>query len=207
MTENPVDRLVTHVAGAGYTDMPVAVVEKAKTFLLDTLGVGIAGSSGAGVEALVATVSGWGQGTAARVWLTGERLPAHSAAIVNAYQIHCLEYDCVHEGAVVHPLATILSALMAHAERRSAAGRPIGGRDFLLALALGVDVAAVLGMAARGRIRFFRPATAGGFGAAAAIGRLEGFDTVQLKDTLGILYGQTSGTLQPHAEGSMVLGL
>lgn len=207
MTENPVDPLVAHVAGAGYADMPADVVDKAKTFLLDTLGVGIAGSSGAGVEALIGTVSGWGQGAEARVWLTGERLPAQSAAIVNAYQIHCLEYDCVHEGAVVHPLATILSALMAHAERRSAASRPVTGRDFLLALALGVDVAAVLGMAARGRIRFFRPATAGGFGAAAAIGRLEGFDIGQLKDTLGILYGQTSGTLQPHAEGSMVLGL
>ena len=207
MTENPVDPLVAHVAGAGYGDMPARVVEKAKTFLLDTLGVGIAGSSGAGVEALIGTVSGWGQGDAARVWLTGERLPAHSAAIVNAYQIHCLEYDCVHEGAVVHPLATILSALIAHAERRSAMSRPVAGSDFLLALALGVDVAAVLGMAATGRIRFFRPATAGGFGAAAAIGKLEGFDAGRLKDALGILYGQTSGTLQPHAEGSMVLGL
>lgn len=206
--ETPIiDQLVAHVLGARFEDLDPLALAKAHTFLLDTLGVGVAGSSGASIDALIATVRRWGQGDEATVWVTGERLPAQLAAIVNAYQIHCLEYDCVHEGAVVHPMATVLSALMAYAERRSAQGNPVTGRDFLLALAIGVDVATFLGMAATGRIRFFRPATAGGMGAAAALARLEGLDATGVKDALGAMYGQTSGTMQAHVEGSPILGL
>ncbi len=202
-----IDRIAGHVTGAQFSDLGEADLAKAKTFLLDSLGVGMAGSCGASVPDLVRTVSGWGSADEATVWVTGERLPAQSAAIVNAYQIHCLEYDCVHEGAVVHPMATVLSALMAYVERRSAALRPVTGRDFLLALAIGVDIATLFGVASKGPVRFFRPATAGGFGATAAIARLEGLDTEGVKNALGVMYGQTSGTLQPHTEGSPVLGL
>lgn len=201
------DRIAAHITGAQYSDLGAADLAKARIFLLDTFGVGIAGSCGASVPALVQTVSGWGAGEEATVWVTGERLPAQAAAIVNAYQIHCLEYDCVHEGAVVHPMATVLSALMAYVERRSAQGRPVNGQDFLLALAIGVDIATLLGVASKGPVRFFRPATAGGFGATAAIARLEGLDAGGVKNALGVMYGQTSGTLQPHTEGSPVLGL
>jgi len=201
------DRIAAYVVEAKLADMNDAVRDKARVFLLDSLGVGIAGSSGEGVAELTQTVGSFGDGDEATVWVTGERLPATSAAIVNAYQLHCLEYDCVHEGAVVHPMATVLSASLAHAEKRSADGCPVSGPDFLVALAVGVEVATLLGVAAEGPVRFFRPATAGGFGAAAALAKLEGLDEKAVKDTLGITYGQTSGTLQPHAEGSPVLGM
>ncbi len=201
------DRFADHIHDARFEDLGANDLAKAKIFLLDSLGVGIAGSGGAAVAQLLATARTWGQGEEATVWVTGERVSAQTAAIVNAYQIHCLEYDCVHEGAVVHPMATVLSALLAYVERRAFRGDPVNGRDFILALAIGVDVATLLGMAATGPVRFFRPATAGGFGATAAIARLEGLDKSGIKDALGAMYGQTSGTLQPHAEGSPLLGL
>ncbi len=206
MTEST-GRFVEHIASSKFADLGAADLAKIKTFLLDTLGVGIAGSSGALVEELVASVRSWGSGDEATVWVRGERMPAQGAALVNAYQIHCLEFDCVHEGAVVHPMATVLGALMAYAERRSCQGRPVGGRDFLHAIAIGVDVASFFGIAATGPVRFFRPATAGGLGATAALARLEGMDETGIGDALGVMYGQTCGTLQPHAEGSPVLGL
>ncbi|WP_419908236.1 MmgE/PrpD family protein [Hoeflea sp.] len=201
------NRLVDHIAGARFADLGPGDVEKAKTFLLDTLGAGIAGSRGEHVSELIDTVRTWGQGDEAAVWVTGERLNAQAAAVVNAYQIHCLEFDCVHEGAVVHPMATVLSTLIAYSERRSAQQRPVNGEEFLLALAIGVDIATFMGIAATGPIRFFRPATAGGLGATAAIARLEGLDHAGIKNALGAMYGQTCGTLQPHLEGSPLLGL
>lgn len=204
---NPLDRVVDHIVGTDFDTLPAPVVGKAKTFLLDSFGVGIAGSAGAGIDALKRTAAQWGTGDEATVWLTGERLPAMQAAIVNAYQIHCLEFDCVHEGAVVHPMATMLSAVMAWSERASQRGQPVSGKELIAALAVGVDTAALLGMASKAPIRFFRPATAGGFGATAAIGRLAGFDRNRMKDALGAMYSQTSGTMQPHVEGSMLLGM
>lgn len=209
--DNPARLLARHIAGARYEDLPDEAVERTATFLLDTLGVGLAGSGGASVEALVGTLAGWGAADdasgAARVWVSGERLPPYTAAVLNAYQIHCMEFDCVLEEAVVHPMATILAASLAHAERRRGRGRPVTGRELVTALNVGVDVAAMLGRAGSGPIRFFRPATCGGFGTLAALAVMEGFDEARALDGLGLMYGQTSGTLQAHAEGSQLLGL
>ena len=209
--DNPARRLARHVATTRYEDLTPEAIEKTSTFLLDTIGVGLGGSGGAGVDTLIGLASGWGapsgaSGTA-RVWTSGEALPPYSAAIVNAYQIHCMEFDCVLEEAVVHPMATILAASLAHCERRRGAGRPVTGRALVTALNVGVDVAAMLGRAGEGPIRFFRPATCGGFGTLAALASMEGLDEAATLDGLGMMYGQTSGTLQAHAEGSTLLGM
>ncbi|MET0747338.1 MAG: MmgE/PrpD family protein [Rhizobium sp.] len=205
--ENPLPWLIDRVVNTTYDDLPPNAIEKSKTFLLDTFGVGVAGCFGYGLDKIIKVASGWGAADEATVWVSGERLPAQAAAFVNAYQIHSLEYDCVNEDAVLHPMATILSSVMAYSERRSAQGRPVNGRDFLAAVAMGVDVSIFLGKSSTGPIRFFRPAAAGGFGAAAALGKLEGFDADTIMGTLGVQYGQSSGTLQPHVEGSPVLGM
>ena len=109
----------------------------------------------------------------------------------------------MHEAAVVHPMAVLLAATTAHAER---AGR-IPGRDFLTAIALGVDVGAGLGLGSRAPLRFFRPATAGAFAATAAIGRLMGFDVATLVHAFAITHAQLCGTMQAHAEGSPLLAM
>ncbi len=204
---DPFPILVGHVAGLRYEAIPAAARERMKVFILDTLGVGAAGANGANLEAMNALAASWGEREEARLWGSGRRLPAPTAAFVNAYRIHSLEFDCLHERAVLHPMAAILSAALAFCDRRSAAGTPVTGRELIAACVAGVDVATFLGFAARGSLRFFRPSTAGGFGAAAAVASLAGYDFDKTADTLGIQYSQTSGTMQPHVEGSPCLGL
>ncbi|WP_319496024.1 MmgE/PrpD family protein [uncultured Cohaesibacter sp.] len=204
---NPMERIARHVVETRLADLPAGTVQKIQTFLLDTIGVGIAGSRGAGVPELIDVARGWGDKPEATVWLTGEKMSAQSAAIVNAYQVHCLEFDCVHEGAVLHPMATILSAVMAWAEREAARGSTVSGAQLIPALAVGVDVSTMLGIVTDAPIRFFRPATAGGFGAVAALANLQGFDQRQVMDAMGAQYAQACGTLQPHVEGSPMLGM
>ncbi|XDB00429.1 MmgE/PrpD family protein (plasmid) [Sulfitobacter sp. LCG007] len=201
------ERVVAHVTSTRYEDLPATAVEKVRTFLLDTIGVGIAGSCGANIDALRALAQAWGNQPEASVFTEPGKISAQSAAMVNAYQIHCLEYDCVHEGAVLHPMATILSALMAWVEREKGQGRIYDGRKLIAALAVGVDVSTMLGIVTEAPIRFFRPAAAGGFGALAAIANLGGFDAETTLNAMGIQYGQTSGTMQPHVEGVPLLGL
>jgi 2-methylcitrate dehydratase PrpD len=77
----------------------------------------------------------------------------------------------------------------------------------IAALTLGVDVACHIGAASRSPLKFFRPGTAGGFGATAAVGKLMGFDAVTMVRAMGIAYGQMCGTMQAHTEGSILLGL
>ena len=193
--------LCEHVAQTPFAQLPSSTVRKAQVFILDSLGVAIAGRRGAFRDELLGCVQGFGVGSDARVWVTGEALPAAHAAMVNAYQIHNQEFDCVHESAVVHPMAVILAALLAHAER----DRRVSGQALLLSVVLGVDVAATLGMAARSRLKFFRPAQCGALGATAALMRLRGADAGQIRNALGVCLGQLSGTMQAHLEGVPLL--
>lgn len=200
---NPVETLAAHVVRTKFEDLPQEAVNAAKTFILDSIGVGVAGSDGPWARELIETVKKWGSGDESRVFVHGARLPASSAAIVNAYQIHCLEYDCVNEDAVIHPMATILGAVSAEADRAGG----YSGKDLILAVALGVDASCVLGISSRAPMRFFRPSTAGAFGATAAVAKLRGLDEPTLINAFGAIYGQISGTLAPHREGSPVLGM
>lgn len=196
-------RFAEHVADTRHADLPDAAAVATRTFLLDTLGVGVSGSAGPWTTELIETQRLSCPGDQARVWSHGARLSAAGAAVCNGYQIHNGEFDCVHEGAVVHTFTVPVAAMLAWAEREG----PVSGRDFLTALALGVDVACHLGVASTGGLRFFRPATAGAFGATAAVGRLAGFDVPTLVNAFGIVHAQLSGTMQAHTEGSAVLGM
>jgi 2-methylcitrate dehydratase PrpD len=194
-------RFARHVVSTRFEDLGQDAIDRAKVFILDTLGVGIAGSSASGSDALAGAARAWGAGEDAVVWGRGTRAPAPTAALLNGYASHCQEYDCVHEAAVLHPMATLLPAALAYADREGG----VSGRELLVAVAVGIDVAAGLGLASRAGLRFFRPASSGGFGAAAAVARLASLDEDDVVSAFGLQYAQTSGTMQPHVEGSMAL--
>ena len=118
----------------------------------------------------------------------------------NGFAIHCLEWDAVHEPAVVHALSAVTAALLARSKKCDA-------EAFLTALAVGVDIASGLGLSATGPMRFFRPATAGIIGATLAVARLEGLSREQMADVLGLAYSFAGGTMQAHVEASVALPL
>ncbi|MGA1797219.1 MmgE/PrpD family protein [Sphingomonas sp. 4RDLI-65] len=195
------ERLVDHALALRWADLGEADRAAAKTFLHDSLCVGVAGRHAAHADAVLAIAQGWGEGGRASVLgRPGLRLPASSAAFVNAFQIHGQEYDCVHEPAVLHPMATVLAALLAEIER----GVPVDGVRLLTAIVAGVDVAVTLGIAA-GPLRFFRPATAGIFGCVAAIASLRALSRQTARDALGHALAFASGTMQAHVEGKPAL--
>lgn len=200
--QSSVDVFAGFVLDSNFDTMPRAAVAAATTFFLDTIAVGTAGSNVETAGRVLRTAREWGQGDAATVLGSGAKLPSASAAFVNSFQIHCQEFDCLHEPATVHAMAVVGGAILAVAEERG-----YSGRDICLGVALGVDVASSLGVAASSGLRFFRPATAGALGAAAALARLEGLDERGFRDTWGLAYSQLAGTMQAHVEGSVALPL
>ena len=70
--ENPVELIVEHVVNTEYKNLPPVTVSKVKTFLLDTIGVAMAGTSGAGVEDLLKLAQSWGASDESSILLTGE---------------------------------------------------------------------------------------------------------------------------------------
>ncbi|MGY2736100.1 MmgE/PrpD family protein [Sphingomonas sp. UYP23] len=184
-------------------DLPAAIRADTLRLLADTLAVGAAGATAPGADGLLRAATSWGAGTDARPVGGGARLPAASGAFVSAFRIHCLEWDAVHEPAVVHALSVVTAAVAAAIDRR-------GGCDAetaLAAIAVGVDVASGLGIAATSPLTFFRPATAGCIGAALAVARIEQLPRAGFDDVLGLAYSSCAGTMQAHVEGSIALPL
>ncbi|WP_062343784.1 MmgE/PrpD family protein [Novosphingobium sp. CCH12-A3] len=199
---NPAHVLIDHALSLRWADLPEGTRSRARTFLHDSLAVGVAGRNAAHADAVLAMVQGWGASEVAGVLgRPGLRLPAPSAAFVNAFQIHGQEYDCVHEPAVLHPMATVLAALLAELAR----GEAVDGERFLTAIVAGVDVAVTLGLAAPDALKFFRPATAGIFGCVAAIASLRQMPREQALDAFGHALALVSGTMQAHLEGKPAL--
>lgn len=197
---NPVAALVDFALAPHV--LPAEVRADAERLLADTLAGGAAGAVSSETVKLRDAVGSWGVGSEARL-LSGGTASAQSAAFFNGFAIHCLEWDAVHEPAVVHALSVVLAALLAASDRR-------GGSDpgaFLTALAVGVDVASGLGLSATGPMKFFRPATAGVIGAALAVARFDGLDRVAATSAVGLAYSFAGGTMQAHVEGSVALPL
>jgi aconitate decarboxylase len=201
------DHLAAHVLGTAFATLPREAVESAKTFILDALGVGIAGSRHPRVpqvkRALCMAQPADGGALAASVWGTGERLPWDAAVMANAYQVFNQEYDCIHDQAIVHAMACLLPACLGYAQAHGG----VTGRALIAAVTLGLDVAIFVGLAQRAPMRYFRPAMCGGLGATAALCRLGGFDAERFGNAMGLAFSQLSGTMQAHVEGSPAVSL
>lgn len=208
MARSSVDPLASHVARTTYGDLPADVVRAAKIFILDTFSCALAGSTGPLSNETLAAARAWGTGDDAAVWARPDRLPAPSAALVNAYQIHCLEFDAVHERGVLHPMSSMTAAVFADVESQSRkTGRKIDGKALITAIAMGIDTSCSIASCSNAPMRFFRPATCGGFGAVMACAKLRGYDKAGIWNALGVMYGQTSGNMQAHIEGSKMLAM
>lgn len=188
-------------------DLSSRAVESAKVFILDTIGVGLAGARTPESQSLVESVRTWGSSGGAAVWGRNISLSPWAAAMSNSHQAHCLEFDCVHEPAVIHPLTVVLPCVIADAQHRAQRGETTSGEQLITAAALGVEIASGLGAATTTALRFFRPGTNGLWGGVAAVAWLRGMSAAVTAHALGIAYGQISGTMQPHSEGSALLPL
>lgn len=177
-----------------------AAISAAKVFLLDTLSVGVSGSAAPGAAEVQQVARSWGEGDEVSILGADFALPKASAAFVNGFQIHCQEFDSVHEQAVVHAMSVITASMLSELNEDL-----VSGQHFLRALICGVDLACSMGVATNSGLRFFRPATAGSFGAVLAISIMRNASSEQLLQAWGHVYSQIPGTMQAHVEGAIAL--
>lgn len=194
------------VVSVRFEDLPAQTVEMTKRFLLDAIGVGIAGADSHEAKSAVQLVRLWGGIPESTLLYSGEKLPAPNAAFANSVMIHALDFDDTHDGAVVHAYVTNLPAAFAIAERVGG----VSGKDFILALNLGLDLTCRLGLAVGSApnfgvkpVHFIRSAVCGGFGASVVAGKLMGFSQKQMVDALGIVLSQVGGTRQVVVDSAM----
>jgi 2-methylcitrate dehydratase PrpD len=178
------------IVNVTYEDIPENVVALGKKTLLDGLGLALAGSaSGIGpiIRRYIETL-GFSEGRASIIG-TGMKAPARFAALANGISIHADDYD--DTGSALHVAAPVLPAVFALCElgRRS-------GKELMLALHVGVEVASKIGDAISPRHNgdgFHTTGTCGSFGSAAACAKLRGLTTNQTAYALGVAASEASG--------------
>ncbi len=178
-----------------YETLPPEVVDRAKYFFLDYLGVAVRGSlsdSSLPLYRLAQTLAPEGSGTVlGRV----QKTTFPYAALANGTAAHSLELDDTHQGGSIHLGVSVFSAALAIAESLGASGK-----EFITASVAGFEVAARLAMALKPadhyRRGFHPTATCGTFGAAASAARLLNLNEPQFLFALGIAGSQSAGSME-----------
>jgi 2-methylcitrate dehydratase PrpD len=186
---NDTRTLARFVAETTFADLPRRLVENLKISVLDTFGAALVGTRLPWAQRIVAMVKDLGGAPQASVIHHGWRTDVARAALANGVLIGAFECEPLTGS---HASGTVLPAALAVCERER-----LDGVAFLTALALGFEVSARIARTAVGleTVRgFHNPGTQGPFGAAAAVGKLYGFDAERLTDALGIAARRARGS-------------
>lgn len=193
------EEVVSFVYRTRYRDVPPEVVRLARGFILDGLGVIVAGSTEKGSRILHNYIRQMGGNAEATVIGPRFAAPAPKAALANGASGHAMDYDDTQlstskegvYGLLTHPTIPVLSAVLAVGEKER-----ISGQEMLLAYILGVEVECRIADAINPRhyqAGFHSTATIGGLGAAMAVGKLLGLREEPLARTLGLAASMASG--------------
>jgi len=192
MPAEPTQALAHFAAGLSYDDIPAAAREHCKNLLIDALACALAGHQGEETAQVEALASALAQSDESSI-IGGGRLSLAGATLLNGYLITAVTMCDVHRPTLTHITPEVVPPALAIAERD---GR--SGRDLLVALAAGCEVMTRIGLgldwpAARAR-GWHGPGVLGPFGAAAAVGRLRGFDADAMARAFGLAGSQAAGT-------------
>jgi len=187
-----IDGIAERIGAIHYGGLPVEAIARARTAILDTVGVTLAGAREPCAE-IVARSIRLGADTSGECLIFGSnrRTGALDAALINGTASHALDFDDVSNSLGGHPSAPILPALFALAELLDS-----DGRAFVTAYVAGFETETRIG---RG-VHFHHyekgwhpTATLGVFGAAAACCHLLGLDNARTAQALAIAASLAAG--------------
>jgi 2-methylcitrate dehydratase PrpD len=182
-------------------DLPDQVVDDIRWRLVDQVGVCIAGSREESASIVMRVADRFGGHPQATVMAFGPRLPAPLAGWVNGTVGHGADFDDMHGVAAVHISSVMVPAALAAAE---AAGT--SGRECLLAMAIGGEIALRINTGAPPHQFHHRglhgTGVAGPFAAAAIGAKILGLDQAQMSNALGMAGSRSSGLMQTLIDGT-----
>jgi 2-methylcitrate dehydratase PrpD len=182
--------------------LPAEVLDRARYFLLDYLGVAIRGSREESSQAVQRMVQRMGANGCATVIGTRIRTIPGLAALANGAAAHAIEMDDTHSGGSIHLGATMYSAALALAETMPATT----SETFLAAVVAGFEAAARIAMAVQPQehyaLGFHMTATCGVFGAAITSAKVLGLTLDQTLAAVGIAGSMAAGSMEFLADGA-----
>lgn len=193
--------LAANAVSRTYTHLTPATIDATVDGLIDSLACALAGAHAHGLPQARQALGRWGN-TGCAVWGGNGMAPAPLAAFLNAVAMHALDYDDTDDKVPLHANGMVLPSLLAVIEQDQP---ECDGRDFLTALAVGVDGAMRIGRAGgpKGSRGWNYSVISGSFGAVLAIARLKNWDITTAVSAMGHQLTQTAGSLQSIIDGSL----
>ena len=191
------------VAGLRYEDLPPAVVDQAARIIVDTLGCAISAwaedPAKAHLALEVAKMYASDQG-AAVIGSAGVKSQPAFAALANGILANAADNDDTHKRALLHTGSVVVPPALALAQTER-----LSGRDLIVALVAGYEVAVRVGMAVMPtHYRYWHStATNGTFGAAATAAKALGLDADGVQRALGLAGTQAAGLNTFFESGDM----
>lgn len=184
--------LARFAAQLDYDRIPDSAREHCKNLLLDAVACALAGDRGEETHQVAAFTGALAESKESSI-IGGDRRSLAGATMLNGYLITAVTMCDVHRPTLTHITPEVVPAALAIAERDGSSGR-----DLLVALAAGCEVSTRIGLGwdfpeARKR-GWHGPGILGPFGAAAAVGRLLGFDEETMARAYGLAGSQAAGT-------------
>ncbi len=183
--------LAAFVADTRYADLPPSLIAECKIATLDAFAAAFVGSSMRWAQQVVAMLHELGGTGEVCVVNQPWKTDVSRAAFANGAMIGAFECEPLTGS---HASGTVLPAALAISQREH-----LDGKAFLLSLALGFELSGRLQKAAVGLEStrgFHNPGIQGPFGAAAAVGKLYGFDAATLASALGLAGSCAAGLLE-----------
>jgi 2-methylcitrate dehydratase PrpD len=196
---DPATALAHYVTDTSFTAIPGDVFTAVKLQLIDALACLLGGSAAFGCPKIRDAAAKLGGAGEATILNDGRKTSPLFAALANGAMVQALDFDDVHEGGGTHSYAPVLPAVMAAAEARGG----LGGRQFLTALTLGIEIHCRVAASVRPRLHsgWHPTAMCGIFGAAAGAARALGCDAGTTRHAMGLAYSSAAGTRQPILDG------
>ena len=192
MSRETTEELAEFAAALRLEAVPDDARESAKALLLDALACAFAGHRGEETGQLRSLAAALGD-SAESVVIGGQPMSLAGATTMNGYLITAVTMCDVHRATLTHVTPEIVPPALAIAARDDASGA-----DLLAALVAGLEVTTRVGLGldypAFRRKGWHGPGVIGPFGAAAAVGRLRGFDGETMARAFGLAGSQSAGT-------------
>jgi 2-methylcitrate dehydratase PrpD len=187
-----------------YENLSSDVIDATKKEILDLLGVALGGANQPGATHVCALVKEWGGKEESSIIGSKQKVPAPNAAQANATMAHSLDFDDVHEAAVMHPGIASIPVVMAVGEAQG----KLSGKEFITGTALGVDMMCRLALATTPgkspiELGWHLTSLFGFMGSAATAARVMHLDEEKIVDAIGIGYHQCAGNGQCVKDGAL----
>lgn len=191
--------LAAWAAGTSWESLPERIRIEAVRAFLNWFGCAAGGSTEQVSKNALKSVLMTGGAKQASVIGMGAKTDTVSAAFVNCVSSSAQAFDDTHVATVTHPTGPVAAALLAHAETAK-----VSGRELLAAVALGIEIECrmsnvLLMPPAEANLSLYVTGVTGGIGAAAAVGRVMGFNEQQMRWAIGYAATQGAGFRATHA--------